>query len=258
MKFAVIALIANVSAVSLSKPLIHPQTGLAITTTGQHWYGQPPLAMAQDDEAPAAAPAEAAPAAAKAAPAEAAPAEAAAPVSKTVDATKPVGDSPGAPKKGAAAPAEAEGAATADDDLNLYSTSFRGPGHLFPLNPGAPGFVVKDPVRNYDTKGYTLPEKVHILVPEVHMEFNNVGAYKLPRTAFYLQTDAEISTNQDKLEKINRFEGAKTKDVGPDLMGGYVHDFVKANTPSLPHPCRAINDKGELPAHCQAGFNEGL
>ena len=46
MKFAVIALIANASAVALSKPLIHPQTGLAITTTGQHWYGQPPLAMA--------------------------------------------------------------------------------------------------------------------------------------------------------------------------------------------------------------------
>ena len=47
MKFAVIALIANVSAVALNKPLIHPQTGLAITTTGQHWYGQPPLAMSQ-------------------------------------------------------------------------------------------------------------------------------------------------------------------------------------------------------------------
>ena len=50
MKFAVIALIANVSAVALNKPLIHPQTGLAITTTGQHWYGQPPLAMAQDED----------------------------------------------------------------------------------------------------------------------------------------------------------------------------------------------------------------
>ena len=49
MKFAVIALIASASAVTLSKPLIHPQTGLAITTTGQHWYGQPPLAMAQED-----------------------------------------------------------------------------------------------------------------------------------------------------------------------------------------------------------------
>ena len=46
MKFT-IALIASASAVALSKPLIHPQTGLAITTTGQHWYGQPPLAMAQ-------------------------------------------------------------------------------------------------------------------------------------------------------------------------------------------------------------------
>ena len=49
MKFAVIALVANVSAITLSKPLIHPQTGLAITTTGQHWYGQPPLAMAEDE-----------------------------------------------------------------------------------------------------------------------------------------------------------------------------------------------------------------
>ena len=46
MKFT-IALIASASAVTISKPLIHPQTGLAITTTGQHWYGQPPLAMAE-------------------------------------------------------------------------------------------------------------------------------------------------------------------------------------------------------------------
>ena len=47
MKFTL--LIAGASAISLreSKPLIHPQTGLAITTTGQHWYGQPPLAMSQ-------------------------------------------------------------------------------------------------------------------------------------------------------------------------------------------------------------------
>ena len=131
--------------------------------------------------------------------------------------------------------------------------SFRGPGHLFPLNPGAPGFVVKEPIK-YNTKGYTLPEKVHTLSPEVHMEFNNVGAYKLPRTAFYLQTDAEISTNQDKLEKINRFENTKIKDVGPDLMGGYVHDFVHANVPVLPHPCRAIDEKGTLPDVCRPGF----
>ena len=49
MKFAII--IAGASAISLreNKPLIHPQTGLAITTTGQHWYGQPPLAMAEDE-----------------------------------------------------------------------------------------------------------------------------------------------------------------------------------------------------------------
>ena len=189
------------------------------------------------------------PAAAPASPAEAAPA---APASKTVDATKPVGDSPGVPAKGAA-PAK-EDAGSIDDDLNLYSMSFRGPGSLFPLSPGAPGFVVKTPIK-YNTKGYTLPEKVHTLSPEVHMEFNNVGAYKLPRTAFYLQTDME--TNQDKLEAINRSENTKTKDVGPDLMGGYVHDFVHDNVPVLPHPCRSINDKGELPEKCQAGF-EGL
>ena len=47
MKFATTLLIASASAITLSKPLIHPQTGLAITTTGQHWYGQPPLAMAE-------------------------------------------------------------------------------------------------------------------------------------------------------------------------------------------------------------------
>merc|ERR1711970_943324 len=29
------------------KPLIHPDTGLAITTTGYHWYGQEPLALSQ-------------------------------------------------------------------------------------------------------------------------------------------------------------------------------------------------------------------
>ena len=32
-----------------SEPLIHPETGLAITTTGQHWYGQEPLAMVQTE-----------------------------------------------------------------------------------------------------------------------------------------------------------------------------------------------------------------
>ena len=50
MKFSTIGLIGVSSAITLSKPLIHPQTGLAITTTGQHWYGQPPLAMAQDGD----------------------------------------------------------------------------------------------------------------------------------------------------------------------------------------------------------------
>ena len=43
MKFTLLALIALVEA----KPLIHPETGLAITTTGKHWYGQEPLALAQ-------------------------------------------------------------------------------------------------------------------------------------------------------------------------------------------------------------------
>ena len=26
-------------------PITHPETGLAITTTGYHWYGQEPLAL---------------------------------------------------------------------------------------------------------------------------------------------------------------------------------------------------------------------
>ena len=30
-----------------AEPLLHPDTGLAITTTGHHWYGQEPLALAQ-------------------------------------------------------------------------------------------------------------------------------------------------------------------------------------------------------------------
>ena len=33
--------------VAVAEPLIHPDTGLAITTTGYHWYGQEPLALAQ-------------------------------------------------------------------------------------------------------------------------------------------------------------------------------------------------------------------
>ena len=149
MKFT-IALIASASAITLSKPLIHPQTGLAITTTGQHWYGQPPLAMAEEEPAKAAA------------------------------------------KK---ADAGAEEGGDADEDLNIYSSSFRGPGNLFPLNPGAPAFGVRFPVK-FDKSGYPAPEKVHTLSPEVHMEFNNLSSqYKFPRTAFYLQTDSEISVN---------------------------------------------------------------
>ena len=32
---------------AVAKPLLHPDTGLAITTTGYHWYGQEPLALSQ-------------------------------------------------------------------------------------------------------------------------------------------------------------------------------------------------------------------
>ena len=148
MKFAVVALVANVSAITLSKPLIHPQTGLAITTTGQHWYGQPPLAMAEEEPAK----------------------KEAAPVKK--DAPAKEGDD--------------EEGGDAAEDLNIYSSSFRGPGHLFPLKPKAPKFSVKFPVE-FDNKGYPLPEKVHTLSPELHMEYNNLDVqYKFPRTAFYL------------------------------------------------------------------------
>ena len=42
--FAVLALIGAVAA----EPHLHPDTGLAITTTGYHWYGQEPLALAQE------------------------------------------------------------------------------------------------------------------------------------------------------------------------------------------------------------------
>ena len=191
MKFVIIALIGNITTVTLSKPLIHPDTGLAITTSGQHWYGQPPLAMAQDEK----------------------------------------------------------------ENLNLDSKAFRGPGNLFPLNPSAydgKAFGTAFPVTvNFD--GYTAPEKVHTLSPEVHMEYNNEPSqYKFPRTAFYVQT----GSNQDKLEKLNRFENASDKeksgDIGATHYDPWVHDFVKANVPAVPAPCRAINDKGDLPAACAA------
>ena len=39
-------LIGTASAIRMAEPLLHPETGLAITTTGYHWYGQEPLAMA--------------------------------------------------------------------------------------------------------------------------------------------------------------------------------------------------------------------
>ena len=52
MKAFILAIVA--SAVAAVKPedykggpLIHPDTGLAITTTGYHWYGQEPLALVQ-------------------------------------------------------------------------------------------------------------------------------------------------------------------------------------------------------------------
>jgi|APSaa5957512535_1039671.scaffolds.fasta_scaffold151188_1 hypothetical protein len=81
-------------------------------------------------------------------------------------------------------------------NLNIDSKDFRGPGNLFPLKPAAKNFEVKFPVK-FDDKGYTPPEKVDYLKPEVHMEYNNVDStYLWPRTAFYLQT------NQEKLEKL--------------------------------------------------------
>ena len=46
MKFILLASVALVQA----KPLIHPETGLAITTTGQHWYNQEPLALGQTEK----------------------------------------------------------------------------------------------------------------------------------------------------------------------------------------------------------------
>jgi hypothetical protein len=104
-------------------------------------------------------------------------------------------------KKGAPAEEAAPSDEITQEDLNLYSNSFRGPGHLFSLKPGPVAFKVKFPVA-YDRMGYSDPEKVANLSPELHMEFGNVAAYKFPRTAFYLQTDSDISTNQDKLEKI--------------------------------------------------------
>ena len=45
MKTIAALLIAAVAA----EPFLHPDTGLAITTTGYHWYGQEPLAIAQTE-----------------------------------------------------------------------------------------------------------------------------------------------------------------------------------------------------------------
>ena len=50
MKTIAALLIAVASAAKVNEPLIHPETGLAITTTGYHWYGQEPLALAQTQE----------------------------------------------------------------------------------------------------------------------------------------------------------------------------------------------------------------
>ena len=47
MKTILGVLIGSASASKLNEPLLHPDTGLAITTTGYHWYGQEPLALAQ-------------------------------------------------------------------------------------------------------------------------------------------------------------------------------------------------------------------
>ena len=81
-----------------------------------------------------------------------------------------------------------------EEGLNIDSKAFRGPGHLFPLNPAAEGH--SNPKIPYSMEGYTAPEKVHTLSPEVHMEINNLSeTYKFPRTAFYLQTEPVASSN---------------------------------------------------------------
>ena len=81
---------------------------------------------------------------------------------------------------------EDEGKGDKKVNLNIDSKDFRGPGHLFPLDPKAKKFEVKFPVK-FDDKGYTAPEKVDYLKPAVHMEVNNIDAtYLWPRTAFYL------------------------------------------------------------------------
>ena len=125
MKYAIVLFLGNASAIALQKPLIHPQTGLAITTTGQHWYGQPPLAMAEGE-----------------------------------------GDE-------------------SKVNPNTDSKDFRGPGKLFPLDPASKQH--KNVAVKFNDTGYTAPEKVHTLSPEVHMEINNISqTYLWPRTAFYL------------------------------------------------------------------------
>ena len=64
-----------------------------------------------------------------------------------------------------------------------------------------------------------------------------------------------VPSNQDKLEKVQRFENkeeAKHKDVGSEQINPWVYDFVKANVNILPDACRSINDKGEMPKDCSA------
>ena len=83
--------------------------------------------------------------------------------------------------------AEADGEGDKKENLNIDSKDFRGPGHLFPLKPAAKKFEVKFPPRKFDNNGYSAPEKVHELKPEVHMEYNNQpSTYLWPRTAFYV------------------------------------------------------------------------
>ena len=162
MKFEIVALLGLTSAIALSKPLIHPQTGLAITTTGQHWYGQPPLAMAEKEDK--------------------------------------------------------------EENLNTKGDDFRGPKALWPLAPDAPKFEVKFPV-TFDDKGYDAPEKLHNLVPEVHMEINNIDStYLWPRTAFYVQT------NQEKLEEFIQLQADPVKNTctNPNKATGIDEDCSTA------------------------------
>ena len=59
--------------------------------------------------------------------------------------------------------AKAESSGNGDDEAPTNS--------LFPLRPAAEAFNAK-PIE-FDATGYPRPEKVHILAPEIHMEYND-------------------------------------------------------------------------------------